>query len=101
MLHGRPLRTNIPFSWQSAQSDDTIDSQHRRQQSYVKPTKPSLPPLQQGQDVTMYNHTTHTWQPPTDSNVLPTPRSYQLSTDNGGKYRRNRCDIRDISPNDP
>ena len=37
----------------------------------------------------------------TVSNVLPTPRSYQLSTDNGGKYRRNRRDIRDISPNDP
>ena len=31
----------------------------------------------------------------------PPPRSYQLSTDNGGKYRRNRRDIRDISPNDP
>ena len=48
----------------------------------------------------MYNHTTHTWQPATVSNVLPTPRSYQLSTDNGGKYRRNRRDIRDISPSD-
>ena len=49
----------------------------------------------------MYNHTTHTWQPATVSNVLPTPRSCQLSTDNGGKYRRNRRGIRDISPNDP
>ena len=49
----------------------------------------------------MYNHTTHTWQPATVSNVLPTPRSYQLSTDNGGNYRRNRRDIRDTSPNDP
>ena len=59
------------------------------------------PPLQQGQNVTMYNHTTHTWQPATVSNVLPTPRSYQLSTDNGGEYRRNRRDIRETSPNDP
>ena len=101
MLHGRPLRTNIPSSRPSAQNDDTLESQHRRQQSYVKPPKPSLPPLQQGQDVNMYNHTTHTWQPATVSNVLPTPRSYQLSTDNGGKYRRNRRDIRDTSPNDP
>ena len=70
MLHGRPLRTNIPSSRPSAQNDDTLESQHRRQQSYVKPPKPSLPPLQQGQDVTMYNHTTHTWQPATVSNVL-------------------------------
>ena len=101
MLHGRPLRTNIPSSRPLAQNDDTLESQHRRQQSYVKPPKPSLPPLQQGQDVTMYKHTTHTWQPATVSNVLPTPRSYQLSTDNGGKYRRNRRDIREISPNDP
>ena len=101
MLHGRPLRTNIPSSRPSAQNDDTLESQHRRQQSYVKPPKPSLPPLQQGQDVNMYNHTTHTWQPATVSNVLPTPRSYHLSTDNGGKYRRNRRDIRDASPNDP
>ena len=101
MLHGRPLRTNIPSSRPSAQNDDTLESQHRRQQSYVKPPKPSLPPLQQGQNVTMYNHTTHAWQPATVSNVLPTPRSYQLSTDNGGKYRRNRRDIRDTSHNDP
>ena len=45
MLHGRPLRTNIPSSRPSAQNDDTLESQHRRQQSYVKPLKPSLPPF--------------------------------------------------------
>ena len=32
MLHGRPLRTNIPSSRPSAQNDDTLESQHRRQQ---------------------------------------------------------------------
>ena len=33
--------------------------------------------------------------------VLPTPRSYMLSTDNGGSYRRNRRDIRVVSPMTP
>ena len=39
----------------------------------------------------MYNHNTHTWQHATiTTNVLSTPRSYILSTDNRGSYRRNR-----------
>ena len=44
MLRDRSLRTNIPSSRPSVQSNGTLESQHRRQQSYVKPTKSSLPP---------------------------------------------------------
>ena len=60
MLHGRPLRTNLPSTRPTAQNDDITDAQHNRQQSY---------------------HNTHTWQPATITNVLPTHRSYMLSTD--------------------
>ena len=82
--------------------DDIIEAQYRRQQAYTQPSlKPTLPNLQQGQSVTMYNHNTSTWQPATVTQVLPAPRSYQLSTDNGGKYRRNRRDIRSIPQSTP
>ena len=46
----------------------------------------------------MYNHNTHTWQPATITNVIPTPRFHMLSTYNGGSYRRNRRDIRVVPP---
>ena len=101
MLHGRPLRTNLPSPRPTAQNDDITDAQHNRQQSYTQLSKPSLPQLQHGQSVTMYNHNTHTWQPATITNVLPTPRSYMLSTDNGGSYRINRRDIRVVPPMTP
>ena len=101
MLHGRPLRTNLPSPRPTAQNDDITDAQHNRQQSYTRLSKPSLPQLQHGQSVTMYNHNTHTWQPATITNVLPTPGSYMLSTDNGGSYRRNRRDIRVVPPMTP
>ena len=40
-----------------------------------------------------YNHNTHTWKPDTVTQVLPPPRSYQLSTHDSGDYRRNNRDI--------
>ena len=100
MLHGRKLRTNLLSSWPTAQNDDITDAQHHCQQSYTQSSKPSLP-LQHGQSVTMYNHNTHTWQPATITNLLPTPRSYMLSTDNGGSYRRNSRDRSVSSPTTP
>ena len=80
MLHGMPLRTNLPSPRPTAQNDDITYAQHNRQQSYTQSSKPSLLQLQHGQSVTMYNHNTHTWQPATIINVLPTPKSYMLST---------------------
>ena len=77
------------------------DAQHNRQQSHKQLSKPSLPQLQHGQSVTMYNHKTHTWQHATILNVLSTPRSYMLSTDNGGSYRRNNRYIRVVPPMTP
>ena len=76
ILHGRPLRTNLPSPRPTAQNDDITDAQHNRQQSYTQLSKPSLPQLQNGQSVTMCNHNTHTWQSATITNVLPTPSSY-------------------------
>ena len=66
MLHGRPLRTNLPSPRPAAQSDDTLEAQSCRQQSYAQATSSKqLSPLQEGQSVTMYNHNTHTWKPAT------------------------------------
>ena len=39
-------------------------------------------------------------EPATVTQVLPTPRSYQLSTNDGGAYLRNRRDIR-VTPSTP
>ena len=60
MLHGRPLRTNLPSPRSTAHNDDITDAQHHSQQSYTQSSNPSLPQLQHGQSVTMYNHNTHT-----------------------------------------
>ena len=95
MLHGGPLRTNLPSPRPAAQSDNTLEAQSCRQQSYAQATSSKqLSPLREGQSVTMYNHNTHTWKPATITQVLPAPRSYQLSTNDSGVYRRNRRDIR-------
>ena len=69
MLHGRPLRTNLPSPRPAAQSDNTLEAQSCRQQSYAQATSPKqLSPLREGQSVTMYNHNTHTGSP------LPLPK---------------------------
>ena len=95
MLHGRPFRTNLPSPRPAVQSDNTLEAQSCRQQSYAQATSSKqLSPLREGQSVTMYNHNTHTWKPATITQVLPAPRSYQLSTNDSGAYRRNRRDIR-------
>ena len=95
MLHGSPLRTNLPSPRPAAQSDDTLETQSCRQQSYVQATSSKqLSQLQEGQSVTMYNHNTHTWKPATVTKVLPAPKSFQLSTNDGDVYRRNMRDIR-------
>ena len=80
MLHGRPLRTNLPSPRPAAQSDDTLVAQSCRQQSYAQATSSKqLSPLQEGQSVTMYNHNTHTWKPATVTQMLQSPGliSYQ------------------------
>ena len=85
MLHGRPLRTNLPSPRPAAQSNNTLEAQSCRQQSYAQATSSKqLSPLREGQSVTMYNHNTHTWKPATITQVLPAPRSYQLSTNDSG-----------------
>ena len=83
MLHGRPLRTNLPSPRPAAQSDNTLEAQSCRQQSYAQATSSKqLSPLREGQSVTMYNHKTHTWKPATITQVLPAPGliSYQQMT---------------------
>ena len=95
MIPGRQLRTNLPSPIPAAQSDDTLEAQSCRQQSYAQATSSKqLSPLQEGQSVTMYNHNTHTWKPATVTQVLPGPMCYQLSTNDGGAYRWNRHDTR-------
>ena len=42
----------------------------------------------------MYNHNTYTWKPATFIHVVPAPMSFQLSTNDVGAYRRDRCNIR-------
>ena len=101
MLHSRPLCTNLPSLIPTAKNDYITDTQHIRQQSYTQSSNPSLPQLQHGQSVNMYNHITNTWQPATITNVLPTRRSAIISTYNGGSYRRNRRDIRVVPPMTP
>ena len=95
MLHDRPLRTNLPPPRPEAQSDDTLEGQSCRQQSYTQVTSSKhLSPLQKGKSVTVYNHNTHTWKLATVTQVLPALKSYQLSTNDGGAYRRISCDTR-------
>ena len=95
MLHGRQLHINLPSPRPAAQSDDTIEAQSCRQQSYAQATPlKQLSPLQEEQNVTMYNHNPHSWKPATVIYVVPAPMSYQLPTTVGVVYRRNRRDIR-------
>ena len=73
MLHGNPLLTNLPFHRPTAKNDYITDAQHYCQQYYTQSSKPSLPQLQHGQSVTMYNHNTYTWQPVTMCYILLDP----------------------------
>ena len=94
MLHGRQLRTNLPSTRPAEQSDDTLEAESCRQQSYVQTTSSKqLSPLQEGHIVSMYNQNIHIWKPATVTQVFPTPRCYQSSTNDGSAYRRNMHDI--------
>ena len=96
VLHGR-LCTSLPSTRPAAQSEDTLEAQSCCQQLHAKATSSTqLPPLQQGKVlpciITMDVH---------GSTLLfpkccrpPPPRSYQLSSNYGGAYRRTGARLR-------
>jgi len=103
LLNNRRYKTTLPSSqraFHSANDRDQIrESLLRRQgqQSRYYNLSARVPqePLQDGQNVRMYDHRTKTWEPAVVQQPAKEPRSYLVRrNDNETVYRRTRSDLR-------
>ena len=62
-------------------------------ESSVRPAHKEAHPAP-GQNVSVLNPSSHTWQPATVTEVCDEPRSYVLTTETGSEVRRNRAQIK-------
>ncbi|XP_030831434.1 uncharacterized protein LOC115920236 [Strongylocentrotus purpuratus] len=99
MLFGRPIRTTLPshnLSRESTTTDHLLNRQSKMKETHDRHAGPDLPPLHVGQPVRVLHPKDHTWIPAKVSKVCDEPRSYEVSTPNGGILRRNRSHLREI-----
>ena len=75
------------------------DSQKRKekQKKYHYRFSKNLKPLKTGDRVRMQDHTTGLWKHNTTVMNEVAPRSYNIQTDNGVVYRRNRINLKPFS----
>ena len=94
LLMGRVLCYDLPASKAALAPaiPENVQQSLRRQQlrqkhSYDKAASP-LPPFKEGERMCM--KTTNGWQPATVERIRDEPRSYDIITPTGARYRRNR-----------
>ena len=107
LLMSRRLRTTIPASpCQLAPAvipPEQVLKRRKEIQSkqkiyYDRGTRP-LNPLYPGETIRIQQN--GTWKPATVTSIAQTPRSYNVTTPEGGQYRRNRQQLQKIDSNTP
>ncbi|XP_041461610.1 uncharacterized protein K02A2.6-like [Lytechinus variegatus] len=104
MLFGRPIRTTLPSHYLSRDSTATeflLNRQDKMKEVHDRHASSDLPPLHVGQPVRVLHPRDNTWIPAKVSKVCEEPRSYEVSTPNGGILRRNRSHLREIPSTNP
>jgi hypothetical protein len=100
MMFGRQIRTTLP-SYQNRTEDNDyhnlLQKQDRMKDQHDKRAGPDLAPLYPGQKVYMQDTEKQKWTPATVTDLAKEPRSYIVETPNGGAYRRNRTQLRELS----
>ena len=102
LLMNRRLRSTVPASPKQLLPEvipptvvmDALKEKQRRQKMYYDRGTRPLGKLNSGDTVLMYND--GTWKPATVTSQAPTPRSYNITTPEGGRYRRNRQQLQKI-----
>ena len=101
MMFGRQLSSKLPTR-QNVNSDVVSQLQERSNRSrdnYNKSArKDPLPPLHVGQNISVYDKGSTTWEQGKVIEKCNEPRSYVVSTPNGAHLRRNRLHLK---PRDP
>ncbi|XP_054761279.2 uncharacterized protein K02A2.6-like [Lytechinus pictus] len=104
MLFGRPIRTTLPshyLSRDSAATEFLLNRQEKMKEVHDRHASSDLPPLHVGQPVRVLHPRDNTWIPAKVSKVCEEPRSYEVSTPNGGILRRNRSHLREVPSTNP
>lgn len=95
LLQNRSFHDTLPKISVGIDEDVTASLQMRQDKqkiAYDHHTK-ALKPLTPGQQVSVLNPSSHSWQPATVNRVCDEPRSYSLVTAAGSEIRRNRAQI--------
>ncbi|KAK7088654.1 hypothetical protein V1264_022553 [Littorina saxatilis] len=99
LLYSRNLQSNLPHLAKptpyNRKARRNLQVRQQTQKKYHDRSARDLPPLHTGQKVQMQENN-GTWIPATVVNKRPKPRSYTIRTPNGGIYRRNRRQLRDL-----
>nr|XP_054770401.1 uncharacterized protein K02A2.6-like [Lytechinus pictus] len=99
MLFGRPIRTTLPSHYlprDSAATEFLLNRQDKMKEVHDRHASSDLPPLHVGQPVRVLHPRDNTWIPAKVSKVSEEPRSYEVSTPNGGILKRNRSHLREV-----
>ena len=65
-------------------------NRQKTNENYFNKTATDLNPLEQNQNVMIYNHTDKNWEPGKIVELDSTPRSYKVLNSSGDVLRRNR-----------
>ncbi|WP_419589125.1 DDE-type integrase/transposase/recombinase, partial [Thiolapillus sp.] len=99
LLYSRKPRSNLPVLDHPTPQNDAVrkclKARQQTQKEYYDKTVKDLSPLHSGQQILMQDNR-GTWTPATVVEKRPEPRSYTIRTPNGGLYRRNRRQLRDL-----
>ena len=102
ILQGRKVRGNLPVkSRLRKEHADILPRLAERQgvqQAYHDRHATELPTLSPGQLIRVQHPQSGRWEPATVVSQRPEPRAYNIRTDSGAVYRRNRRHLRSFSP---
>ena len=104
MLFGRHIIITLPshyLSIDSTATDFLLNRQDKMKEVHDRHASSDLPPLHVGQPVRVLHPRDHTWISAKVSKVCEEPRSYEVSTPNGGILRRNRSHLREVPSTNP
>jgi hypothetical protein len=100
MLMGRRTRTRLPSNkallvpkFDTAKIKPALQERQQKQKLYYDRNAKPLEPLKQGDNVKMRDEDKKVWLPATVTRVNEEPRSYTITSESGGEYRRNRRDL--------
>ncbi len=100
LLMSRNCKTKVPISADLLKPTrcnnvpDKLKYRLDRNESYFNKNSKALPDIDPGQNVTVFNHITKSWEPGQIVRKHENPRSFIVQTEHGEIVRRNRVDLR-------